>query len=104
MLDISQWAVLWGAVLPLLVGLVTTRTTNAGAKAVLLLALNLLAGVLAGFFDSPAGFDWKGAAVTAVASFVIGVATHYGLWKPVGASSALQAVGGSSAKHAAPED
>lgn len=104
LLDITQWAALWGAVLPLLVGLVTKYTTNAGAKAVLLLALNLVAGILAEFFAGPVGFDWRGALVTAAASFVIGVATHYGLWKPTGTSGKLQAIGSGSGAHAAVEE
>lgn len=97
MLDISQWAILWGAVLPLLVGLVTTRNIDAGVKAVLLLALNLIAGIATDFFSAPTGFDWRNALVNGFAAFVIGVATHYGLYKPTGASSALQSVGTSGA-------
>ncbi len=100
--DISQWALLWGAVLPLVVGLVTTRVTSSGAKAVILLALNAVAGLLDQFFLTPEGFDWKGVGITVLASFIVGVATHFGLWKPLGASEALQDVG--SGKHAAPDN
>lgn len=99
-LDVSQWAVLWGAVLPLLVGLVTTRATDPGVKAVLLLALNGVAAVADQFFAAPGGFDWKNAVVNAVAAFVIGVATHYGLWRPTTVSGRLQDVGARSGAHA----
>jgi len=101
-LDVSQWAVLWGALLPLLVGLVTTKATNAGVKAVLLLALNGVAAVLDQFFAATGGgFDWKAAIVNAAAAFVIGTATHFGLWKPIGASSTLQDVGSGPGRHSA---
>lgn len=97
--DISQWAVLWGALLPLLVGLATKYTTDSGLKAVLLLALNMVASILDQFFASPDGFDWGGVFINAFAAFVIGVATHYGLWKPTRVSAGLQSVGSPKPRH-----
>lgn len=102
--DISQWAVLWGALLPLLVGLATKYTTDAGLKAVLLLALNLLASVMEQFFASPDGFDWGGTLINAFAAFVIGVATHYGLWKPTKVSAGLQSVGARNSRRMPPAE
>lgn len=78
-------------VLPVLVGLVTTRVTNAGAKAVLLLALSTISGFVveyAGPHDN--GYSWQTAAVLALVSFATGVLSHFGLWKPTGVSGKAQ--------------
>ncbi|WP_405673292.1 hypothetical protein [Streptomyces sp. NBC_01530] len=77
--------------LPVLVGLVTTRVTNAGVKAVLLLALSTANGFLvelAGPHD--AGYSVQTAAVLALVSFAIGVLAHFGLLKPTGISGKAQ--------------
>lgn len=88
-------------VLPVLVGLVTTRVTSSGAKAVLLAALSLLSSLLlelARALTDGVTYDLGVALLTALPAFVISVATHYGLWKPTGISDRVQAVG----RHAAP--
>lgn len=88
-------------VLPLLVGLVTKRTTNPGRKAVLLAGLAVatsLASELAAALQSGAVYDLGQALFLGVGSFLVAVGLHYGLWKPTGAASAAQRVG--SGKHA----
>ena len=91
-LDSAYWlGLVISVVLPVLVGLVTTRVTNAGVKAVLLLALSTLNGFLvelAGPHD--AGYSWQTAAVLALVSFATGVLAHFGLWKPTGVSGKAQ--------------
>lgn len=77
-------------VLPVLVGLVTTRVTHAGTKAVLLLGLSALNGLLVEVSQADPGFDVGAAAVNALVSFGIGVLTHFGLWKPTGLSGRAQ--------------
>jgi hypothetical protein len=81
--------------LPALVGLVTTKTTNPTMRALLLLGLSI-AQTLIGQILIALGtgdFDWFTWALSAIGSFVVGVATHFGFWKPSGASDALIAVG-----------
>lgn len=78
-------------VLPVLVGLVTTRVTSAGVKSVLLLALSTANGFLielAGPHD--AGYSVQTAAVLSLVSFAIGVLSHFGLLKPTGISGKAQ--------------
>jgi len=77
--------------LPILVGLVTTRVTDSGKKATLLLALSVVSALIT---------EWVNAAVLEVTynlgqglllafiTFVTGVALHYGLLKPTGISDA----------------
>lgn len=74
-------------VLPLLVGLVTTRITGSGIKAVLLAALSAVAQFLVAL-SAPGGFDLKAAAFSAGVGFAFAVAVHFGLWKPTGAAEA----------------
>ena len=91
-LDKAYWlGLLVSVVLPVLVGLVTTRVTNAGIKAVLLLALSTATGFVteyAGPHD--AGYSVGTAAVLALVSFGTGVLSHFGFWKPVGVSGRVQ--------------
>ena len=91
-LDKAYWlGLLVSVVLPVLVGLVTTRVTHAGWKAVLLLALSTATGFIteyAGPHD--AGYSVGTAAVLALVSFGTGVLSHFGFWKPVGVSGKAQ--------------
>lgn len=80
-------------VLPLLVGLVTKTVTNSGAKALLLallaLVLSLLTELLAAV-NAGTAYDLGQGLLLAIPTFLIAVGMHYGLWKPVGASTAAQ--------------
>lgn len=91
-LDKAYWlGLLVSVVLPVLVGLVTTRVTHAGVKAALLLALSTANGFLvelAGPHD--AGYSVQTAAVLAIVSFGVGVLSHFGLLKPAGISGKAQ--------------
>jgi FtsH-binding integral membrane protein len=94
-LDQAYWmGLLVSVVLPVLVGLVTTRVTHAGLKAVLLLALSGVTGFVTEYVGPhDAGYSVASAAVLALVSFGTAVLAHFGLWKPTGVSGAAQAVG-----------
>lgn len=91
-LDSAYWlGLVISVVLPVLVGLVTTRVTSAGLKSVLLLALSTANGFLvelAGPHD--AGYSVQTAAVLSLVSFAVGVLAHFGLLKPTGISGKAQ--------------
>jgi hypothetical protein len=91
-LPVAYWlGLLTSVVLPVLVGLVTTRVTSAGLKAVLLLALSTASGFVveyAGPHD--AGYSVGTAAVLALVGFGTSVLAHFGFWKPVGVSGRAQ--------------
>lgn len=97
-LDTAYWlGLVVSVVLPVLVGLVTTRVTNASVKAVLLLALTAANGFLvelAGPHD--AGYSVGSALILTLVSFGTAVLSHFGLWKPTGIAHAAQDVGASS--------
>jgi hypothetical protein len=91
-LDAAYWlGLVASVVLPVLVGLVTTKVTHAGWKAVLLLALSTINGFVveyAGPHD--AGYSVGTAAVLALVSFGTGVLAHFGFWKPTGVAGKAQ--------------
>lgn len=90
-LDRAYWlGLLISVVLPVLVGLVTTRVTHAGTKAVLLLAVSTLNGFLVELANPGPGWDAGTAAVLAFVSFGTGVLAHFGLWKPTGVAGKAQ--------------
>lgn len=84
-----------GVVLPLLVGLVTRVTTSAGTKATLLAVLSAVTGLLTELLaatQANTSYDLAQGVLTAIATFLVGVGLHYGLWKPTGVSAKLQDV------------
>ena len=86
---------LLGAVLPLVVGLVTTRVTRSGLKAVLLAALSVVTSILTELvaaLQTGEAYDLGMALLLGFGTFLVAVATHYGLLKPTGASEAAQKV------------
>lgn len=91
-LDAAYWlGLVTSVILPVLVGLVTTRVTSAGAKAVLLLALSTVNGFLVELAGPhPSGYSVGTAAILALVSFGTGVLAHFGLWKPTGLSGKAQ--------------
>ncbi|MCX5202501.1 hypothetical protein OG897_13715 [Streptomyces sp. NBC_00237] len=90
-LDKVYWiGLLVSVLLPVLVGLVTTRVTHAGTKAVLLLALSGLNGVLVELAAPGPGYDFGTSVILALVTFATGVLSHFGLWKPAGVSARAQ--------------
>ena len=93
------WPLILGMVvstiLPILVGLVTTRVTNSGLKAVLLAALSAITGLgteLLAAVNSGTTYDLGNGLIFALTSFAIAVSLHYGLWKPTTVSAKAQNV------------
>lgn len=83
-------------IFPVFVGLVTKTTTNPALKATLLATISLASGVVAQWLaalSSGLPMDWFTAIVTGLGAWVIAIATHFGFWKPTGATAAVQAVG-----------
>ena len=82
-------------IMPIGVGLVTTRATSGAVKAWLLAILTLITALLTGLGGAIASntpFDVGLALLSAIPAFAISVATYYGLWKPTGAAGRAQDV------------
>lgn len=102
-----QWhmllTLLASTVFPLLVGLVTTRETHAGRKAIFLAAINVVAPVLAEMANALATqtpYDLGLATFAALTGFLVSVGMHYGLWRHTGATDFV-ATHGVTPKHRA---
>lgn len=80
-------------VLPMAVGLVSTRVTNGSVKAVLLLGFSVvttfLTQLLAAYNSGTTDFDLGMALITSLVTFVLGVGVHFGLLKPTGVTDSL---------------
>lgn len=101
-LDTAYWLGLLVSIgLPVLVGLVTTRVTHAGSKAVLLLALSAVNGFVVEYAAPGPGYDAGTAGVLALVGFATAVLAHFGLWKPIGVSAKAQDSLVKSGSHAA---
>lgn len=82
-------------VMPIAVGLVTTRTTSGAIKAWLLAAFTLVTSMLtelANALTTSSPYDIGIALLAAIPAFAISVATYYGLWKPTGVGEKAQDV------------
>ncbi|MBF9135338.1 hypothetical protein I0C86_41545 [Plantactinospora sp. S1510] len=79
--------------LPILVGLITRRSTSAGTKAVLLLTLAAVKVILEAWLqaaNTAATFEWIPVVYTTAVNLAIAVAVHFGLYRPTGATDAAQ--------------
>lgn len=93
---VSVLTLIIGTVLPIVVGLITTRVTAAAVKAWLLAGLTLVTTVLQAMLlaaQSGIPFELGAILIAAVQQFIISVAIYYGLWKPTGIAGAAQDVG-----------
>lgn len=96
-LTASEWlTMIVNTALPLVVALVTSRFADGAVKALTLLALSALSGLLVGVLAAVnAGLpvDWSHVLFAALVGYVVAVASHFGLWKPVnltGANGVIQ--------------
>jgi hypothetical protein len=78
-----------GTVLPVAVGLVKNWATTSAAKGALLAALAALSGLLTQWLANP-HLNLTLAALFALEGWVVAVATHFGLWKPVAVSASAR--------------
>lgn len=79
--------------LPILVGLATTRVTSPRIKAFLLAGLSIVSSLLTEFLaaaENGTAYDLGQGLITALFTFIMAVGLHYGLYKPTGAAAAAQ--------------
>jgi hypothetical protein len=83
--DMTIIALATGVIIPLLVGLLTKLNASSAVKAVLNFGLSALAGGLATVSETD--FQWKPFLVNFALTWVVSIATYYGLWSPSGVSA-----------------
>ena len=82
-------------VLPILTGLVTTRVTRPGVRAVILAALAAVTGLgteLLASLNAHVAYDLGNGLFLALTAFLVAVAMHFGLWKPTTIADKAQGV------------
>ena len=89
--QVAILGVLIGAVLPLLVGLVTNANTSPRVKSLLLVGLTALTAVLTEA-QTKGTFVWQQALLTFIAAFATAMTLHLGLYKPTGATAKTQSM------------
>lgn len=98
-IDVPLWqliGLLSGVILPLVVGLVTTRLTDSGVKAMLLAGLSVVINLLTELgsaLQRDETYNLGNALVLGVTTFMFAVGSHYGFWKPTHATEKVQAMG-----------
>lgn len=78
-------------VLPLLVGIVTTKVTAPNIKAIVLAGLALISGVLTEILNaliSQTPYDLGAGLASFVTIFIVSIAMHFGVWSRPGADGA----------------
>lgn len=81
------------AVLPLLVALVTNKVKSPALKASLLIVFSVLASSVANVLEALHGgqsVNLTKVGVDALGAIVVGITAHFGVWKSLGISGALQ--------------
>lgn len=88
--DTALIAFLTGAVMPLLVSLVTDLNARSAVKAVLNLILSIAAGVLSAFVTAGAdGLTLYQIGTAGIGAYLSSQVAYTGLWKPTGAIESL---------------
>ena len=85
-----------GTVMPVLVGLVTKRSTRPGTRAILLALLAVLAQLLAEVIralETGMPYNLGQGLLLGLGTFVVAVSVHYGVLKPTGVSEAAVSAG-----------
>jgi len=80
--------VLSGVVIPLLVGVLTKLEASSALKSVCNAALSALGSVLATM--QLEFWDWKWFFISWASTFVVSIASYYGLWKPTTVAPRVQ--------------
>lgn len=92
-------------ILPILVGLITRKSTSPAVQAVLLLAFAAVKTVLTAWLqaeNTAAEFVWIPVVYSTLVSFGIAVALHFGLWRPTGVADAALRSGVKDKPHSGP--
>ncbi len=88
-LDVALLSILIGTVLPILVGIVTTKVESRKLKGVLLLTLSAITGILTTAVNG-GGVITKETIVASLVSYATAMAVHYGVYKPTGITETVQ--------------
>lgn len=80
-------------VLPLIVGLLSKQSWNPNLKAVLLLLVAAISTLLTTLITAQSFDDWKTLAGQTALNWLVAVATHFHLWRPLGASAKVAEIG-----------
>lgn len=88
-LDPTIISIVLGSVMPILVGVVTKQVASNALKATALAFLSGVTGILAGA-QTAGGIVSRETLMLAAVAWVVGVATHFGYYKPTGVSDKVQ--------------
>lgn len=83
--DVQILTVISGVLIPLIVGLIAKEVTSSSVKAILNALLSAIAGGIAAAIDAGGAIeDWRVWLFHIALTWVVSIATYYGLWKPTG--------------------
>lgn len=88
--DVQALAFLTGAVIPILVGLLTKLNASARVKSFANAGLSAVSGALMTVIANSGRLVWSEFVTSVGTTWVISIATYYGLYKPSGVSAAVQ--------------
>lgn len=89
-LDVGTLTFISGAVIPLLVGLVTKYNAHRGLKGLLNALLSAIGGGIAVAIGANGTVTLGTWLLTMAQTFALSIATYYGVWKPTGVAQAVQ--------------
>ena len=88
-IDVAILSIILGTVLPILVGIVTTKLESGRLKGVLLLTLAALGGLVSTGVAGEGVFTSQ-SLIAAGVSYVTALASYYGVYKPRGVADYVQ--------------
>jgi uncharacterized membrane protein len=82
--DVNWLNIAGSVVLPILTGLVTKRLASSGLKALVLVILSVISGLIQQLVLADGRFETEDFLTSAFVQFLMAVGIHYGLTKPLG--------------------
>ena len=86
--DLTLITIVSGTLIPILVALVAKLNASSGLKAILNFGFSAIAAAIA--LENEASFNWRSFAINFALTYLVSIATYYGLWKPTGVTGTVQ--------------
>ena len=87
--DLTLITIITGTLVPILVALVSKLNASAAVKAILNFGFSAVVAAIA--LEHEADWNWKSFAVNFALTYLVSIATYYGLWKPTGVTGSVAA-------------
>jgi hypothetical protein len=85
--DLTLITIVSGTLIPILVALVSKLNASPGLKAILNFGFSAIVAAIA--LENEASFNWRSFTINFALTYLVSIATYYGLFKPTGVTQTV---------------